>query len=61
MSTLSHAGIPRRALLAGTAAVGASLAMPGIVRAQGGPLKVGVLLPRSGVQALIGQDWRRRS
>jgi len=59
MSTLSHAGIPRRALLAGTAAVGASLAMPGIVRAQGGPLKVGVLLPRSGVQALIGQDCQR--
>jgi branched-chain amino acid transport system substrate-binding protein len=59
MSTISHAGIPRRALLAGTAAVGATLAMPGIVRAQGGPLKVGVMLPRSGVQALIGQDCQR--
>jgi branched-chain amino acid transport system substrate-binding protein len=59
MSTVSHAGIPRRALLAGTAAVGASLAIPGIVRAQGGPLKVGVLLPRSGLQALIGQDCQR--
>jgi branched-chain amino acid transport system substrate-binding protein len=59
MSTVSHAGIPRRALLAGTAAVGASLALPGIVRAQGGPLRVGVLLPRSGVQALIGQDCQR--
>jgi branched-chain amino acid transport system substrate-binding protein len=33
--------------------------MPAIVRAQGGPLKVGVLLPRSGVQALIGQDCQR--
>ena len=59
MSTLSHAGIPRRALLAGTAAVGATLAMPAVVRAQGEPLKVGVLLPRSGVQALIGQDCQR--
>jgi branched-chain amino acid transport system substrate-binding protein len=59
MSTLSHAGIPRRALLAGTAAVGAALTMPAIVRAQGEPLKVGVLLPRSGVQALIGQDCQR--
>ncbi len=59
MSTISHAEIPRRALLAGTAAVGATLAMPGIVRAQGGPLKVGVLLPRSGVEALIGQDCQR--
>ncbi|HXZ47010.1 MAG TPA: ABC transporter substrate-binding protein, partial [Pseudolabrys sp.] len=30
-----------------------------IVRAAGGPLKVGVLLPRSGVQAGIGQDCQR--
>jgi branched-chain amino acid transport system substrate-binding protein len=29
------------------------------VRAQGGPLKVGVLLPRSGAQAGIGQDCQR--
>jgi branched-chain amino acid transport system substrate-binding protein len=33
--------------------------MPDVVRAQGEPLKVGVLLPRSGVQALIGQDCQR--
>jgi len=59
MSTLSHAGIPRRALLAGTAAVGAALAMPAVARAQGESLKVGVLLPRSGVQAQIGQDCQR--
>jgi branched-chain amino acid transport system substrate-binding protein len=59
MSTLSHAGIPRRALLAGSAAVGAALAMPAVVRAQGESLKVGVLLPRSGVQAQIGQDCQR--
>ena len=35
------------------------LAAPAIVRAQGGALKVGVLLPRSGVQAGIGQDCFR--
>ena len=57
----SHAttNINRRTLLAGTAAAGAVLAMPAIVRAQSGPLKVGSLLPRSGVQALIGQDCQR--
>ena len=58
MSTISHAGLTRRRLLAGTAVATASVAMPGIVRARG-PLKVGVLLPRSGVQALIGQDCQR--
>ena len=57
----SHAttNINRRTLLASTAAAAAVLAMPAIVRAQGGPLKVGSLLPRSGVQALIGQDCQR--
>ena len=57
----SHAttNINRRTLLASTAAAGAVLAMPAIVRAQSGPLKVGSLLPRSGVQALIGQDCQR--
>src|ERR1700712_3767657 len=48
--------LTRRTLLAGTAA---TLAAPAIVRAQGGPLKVGVLLPRSGYQASIGQDCFR--
>src|SRR5438270_14099505 len=46
----------RRHLLAGSAAV---LAAPAIVRAQGAALKVGVLLPRSGYQASIGQDCFR--
>ena len=50
------ASLTRRHLLAGSAAV---LAAPAIVRAQGGALKVGVLLPRSGVQAGIGQDCFR--
>ncbi len=49
----------RRHLLAGAAAVTTVLAAPAIVRAQGGALKVGVLLPRSGAQAGIGQDCFR--
>src|SRR5580658_7099757 len=49
----------RRHVLAGAAATAASLAAPAIVRAQGGPLKVGVLLPRSGFEAGNGQDNQR--
>jgi branched-chain amino acid transport system substrate-binding protein len=48
--------LTRRTLLAGSTAL---LAAPAIVRAQGGALKVGVLLPRSGAQAGIGQDCFR--
>ena len=51
--------LTRRRLLAGSAAATAMLATPSIVRAQGGALKVGVLLPRSGFQASIGQDCFR--
>jgi branched-chain amino acid transport system substrate-binding protein len=47
----------RRHLLAGAAA--AAVAAPTILRAQGGPLKVGVILPRSGYEAGIGQDCQR--
>src|SRR5471032_894958 len=49
----------RRRLLAGAAAVTTAMAAPAIVRAKGGVLKVGVLLPRSGGQAGIGQDCFR--
>ena len=49
----------RRQLVAGAAAAAASLAAPAIGRAQGGPLKVGVILPRSGFEAGIGQDCQR--
>ena len=54
-------GITRRrfAAGAGAAAMLAGTAPFGVVRAQGGPLKVGVLLPRSGAQASIGQDCQR--
>src|ERR1700722_18302313 len=48
-----------RHLLASAAASVATLAAPAVVRAQGGPLKVGVLLPRSGYEADIGQDCQR--
>src|ERR1044072_8439294 len=48
--------LTRRHLLAGSAA---ALNPPPLVRAQGGALKVGVLLPRSGFQASIGQDCFR--
>jgi branched-chain amino acid transport system substrate-binding protein len=46
-------------VLAGAAATAATLAAPAVLRAQGGALKVGVLLPRSGLQAGIGQDCQR--
>ena len=59
MSESSNVILHRRRLLAGAAAVGATVAAPAIVRAQGAPLKVGVLLPRSGFQAGIGQDCQR--
>ena len=50
----------RRKFNAGLAAAGLASALPfGIVRAQSQKLKVGVLLPRSGVQAGIGQDCHR--
>jgi branched-chain amino acid transport system substrate-binding protein len=49
----------RRGLLAGAIASVATFAMPAVLRAHGGPLKVGVLLPRSGLQAGLGQDCQR--
>jgi branched-chain amino acid transport system substrate-binding protein len=58
--------LSRRHLLASAVIGASSLAAPGIVRAQGAqgaagraPLKVGVLLPRSGFEASIGQDCQR--
>lgn len=53
--------VSRRTFSAGLGAAGivAGTAPFNIVRAQGTPLKVGVLLPRSGYQAGIGQDCQR--
>ncbi len=55
------AGVSRRTFNAGLGAAGivAGTAPFNIVRAQGAALKVGVLLPRSGYQAGIGQDCQR--
>ncbi len=57
MTQLSRITLNRRRLLAGAAC--AFIAAPAIVRAQGTALKVGVLLPRSGFEAGIGQDCQR--
>ena len=55
------ARISRRSFVAGGVGVGfiAGTAPFNIVRADTGPLKVGVLLPRSGYEAGIGQDCQR--
>lgn len=57
----SSVGVTRRSVSAGIGAAGllAGTAPFQALRAQGGPLKVGVLLPRSGAQASIGQDCQR--
>ena len=57
----SIAGVNRRVFTAGLGAAGfvAGTAPFNIARAQGAALKVGVLLPRSGYQAGIGQDCQR--
>src|SRR5438876_7664624 len=61
-SPINCACVTRRSFAAGAGAAGL-LAATGtafdVVRAQSGPLKVGVLLPRSGAQAGIGQDCQR--
>jgi branched-chain amino acid transport system substrate-binding protein len=60
-SASTRARVSRRAFNTGVAAgaIIAGTAPFNIIRAQGAPLKVGVLLPRSGAQAGIGQDCQR--
>jgi branched-chain amino acid transport system substrate-binding protein len=60
-SNFARLALTRRRFAASTAAAGllAGAAPFSILRAQSGPLKVGVLLPRSGAQASIGQDCQR--
>src|SRR5215510_3835285 len=59
--TSAPRGVTRRSFAAGAGAAGllAGTAPFNLARAQGGPLKVGVLLPLSGAQASIGQDCYR--
>ncbi|MFL6802804.1 MAG: ABC transporter substrate-binding protein [Xanthobacteraceae bacterium] len=59
MSNSRRSSLTRRRWLRGAAAAISLVATPALVRAQGGPVKVGVLLPRSGAQAGIGQDCHR--
>ena len=57
---LARPGVTRRGFALGAGVAGAVAASPWqIARAQTGALKVGVLLPRSGAQASIGQDCQR--
>jgi branched-chain amino acid transport system substrate-binding protein len=59
-SSISYKGVTRRSATRSLGAVVlAGIAPFNIARAQGTTLKVGVLLPRSGVQAGIGQDCQR--
>ena len=60
-SRSNSARVTRRTFTAGAGAVAfiAGTAPFNILRAQGGPLKVGLLLPLSGLQAGIGQDCKR--
>lgn len=60
-STTSGARITRRTFAAGAGALAltAGAAPFNIARAAGGPLKIGVILPRSGYLAGIGQDCQR--
>jgi branched-chain amino acid transport system substrate-binding protein len=51
--------VSRRRVLAGSAAAASILAAPAVVRGQGGPLKIGVLLPLSGFMSQIGQSNKR--
>src|SRR5260370_5687687 len=59
--TLPINAVTRRSFAAGAGAAGllAATGTGNVARAQSGPLKVGVLLPRSGAQAGIGQDCQR--
>ena len=49
----------RRQILAAGTAAAATLGFPSVLRAQAGPLKVGVILPLSGVLSFPGLQTRR--
>ena len=58
MSRICISANRRRFLVSATASV-ATFAVPTVLRAHGNPLKVGVLLPRSGLRTSLGQDCQR--
>src|SRR5947207_14357551 len=59
-TTTNSSGLTRRGFALGAGAAGLLATAAGdFARAQGGPLKVGVILPLSGPQASIGQDCYR--
>ncbi len=53
---VANTEISRRAVLAGTMAGGATLAMPGVLRAQAPAVKIGILQPVTGALAYDGQQ-----
>ncbi len=57
--TSNRSGVTRRAFTAGTIAVAAATAFAPRLRAAVPPLKIGVLLPRSGHMAFFGQSCQR--
>jgi branched-chain amino acid transport system substrate-binding protein len=52
--------VSRRRFLASSALGVAAVSMPGILRAQGAPVKLGVLHPVTGALSYSGQQGRRR-
>ena len=58
-SRLHQNGLTRRGLLATASVAAMSLAMPRVVRAQGQPVKIGVLHPVTGPLAYEGEQCRR--
>lgn len=56
VKTANRAGLSRRAVLAGSAAGSAAIAMPGVLRAQAPAVKIGILQPVTGALAYDGQQ-----
>ena len=59
MTTDRSRTITRRTFNVGALAAAATIGAPAIVRAQSAKLKVGILVPRSGLQAPLGQSMQR--
>jgi len=55
---MSHFALSRRRFLQSTALGAAALAAPAVLRAQGAPIKVGILQPVSGAMSYSGQQGR---